>query len=319
MKHTLLLPYRAPQNVTILANQRFEATVADSELSVDEIVALAHEKRAEGIVVVPKQKITKDVINKLPDSVKVIATCSVGFDHLDIPAAKARGIFLTNTPDVLTECTADIAMLLLLNACRRGREYMEIMDSGWRKAYSQSEMLGLKVSGKTLGIYGMGRIGQAVADRARGFGMKIAYCNRRRLPPEQEKGATYFANLHDMLPHCQILSLNAPGTADTKHIINDETLALLPNNAVFINVARGSLVDEAALIRALKSGKLFAAGLDVFENEPAYNLELKEFHNVFLTPHMGSATQETRDAMGYRALENVEQALRGERPQDALW
>ncbi|WP_413581255.1 2-hydroxyacid dehydrogenase [Bdellovibrio sp. HCB288] len=319
MKHSILLPYRAPQNVVILANQRFQATTFDRELSVDEIIALAKEKKTEGIVVVPKQKITKDVIDKLPDSVKVIATCSVGFDHLEIPAAKARGILLTNTPDVLTECTADIAMLLLLNACRRGREYMQIMESGWRKAFSQSDMLGLKVSGKTLGIYGMGRIGQAVADRARGFGMKIIYCNRRRLPAELEKGATYFSDFNEMLPHCQILSLNAPGTAETKHIINDETLALLPNNSVFINVARGSLVDESALIRALKSGKLFAAGLDVFENEPAYNLELKELHNVFLTPHMGSATQETRDAMGYRALENIEQALKGQRPQDSLW
>ncbi|WP_413561172.1 2-hydroxyacid dehydrogenase [Bdellovibrio sp. HCB209] len=319
MKHSILLPYRAPQNVAILANQRFDAVIADRELTIDEVIALAHEKQARGMVVVPKQKITKEVLEKLPESVKVIATSSVGFDHLDVAAAKARGVYLTNTPDVLTECTADIAMLLLLNACRRGREYMEIMDSGWRKSYSQSEMLGVKVSGKTLGIYGMGRIGQAVADRARGFGMKIVYCNRRRLPPELEKGATYFSDLHEMLPHCQILSLNAPGTAETKHIINDETLALLPNNAVFINVARGTLVDEAALIRALKSGKLFAAGLDVFENEPAYNLELKEFHNVFLTPHMGSATQETRDAMGYRALENIEQALNGQRPQDSLW
>jgi hydroxypyruvate reductase len=193
------------------------------------------------------------------------------------------------------------------------------MESGWRKSFSQSEMLGLKVSGKTLGIYGMGRIGQAVADRARGFGMKVLYCNRKRLPPELEKGATYYSNLHEMLPHCQILSLNAPGTAETKNIMNDQAFALLPDNAVLVNVARGSLVDEEALIRALKSGKLFAAGLDVFAHEPDYDLRLKEFHNVYLTPHMGSATQETRDAMGYRCLENIEQALKGQRPQDSLW
>ncbi|WP_413294265.1 2-hydroxyacid dehydrogenase [Bdellovibrio sp. HCB185ZH] len=319
MKNTILLPYMAPRNVTALAKEKFDAFISDREMTADEIVLLALEKNPQGMIVVPKQKITQDIIAKLPASVKVIATCSVGFDHLDIAAAKARGIQLTNTPDVLTECTADIAMLLLLNACRRGREYQEIMDAGWRKSFSQSEMLGIKVSGKTLGIYGMGRIGQAVADRARGFGMKIIYCNRRRLSPELEKGATYFAKLEEMLPHCQILSLNAPGTAETKHVINDQTLALLPDNAVLVNVARGSLVQEEALIRALQSKKLFAAGLDVFENEPAYDLRLKEFHNVFLTPHMGSATQETRDAMGFRALENIEQALKGVKPQDSLW
>lgn len=143
--------------------------------------------------------------------------------------------------------------------------------------------------------------------------------NRRRLPPELEKGASYFANFRDMLPHCEILSLNAPGTAETKHIMNDETLALLPPNAVLVNVARGSLVDEAALIRALASGHLFAAGLDVFEQEPHYNQELLKYHNVFLTPHMGSATQETREAMGFRALENISRVLQGERPQDPLW
>ncbi|UYL08411.1 D-glycerate dehydrogenase [Bdellovibrio sp. SKB1291214] len=319
MKHSILLPYLAPQNVVILANQKFEAVVADRELTTDEIIQLSHDNKSQGIVVVPKQKITKDVIAQLPDSVKIIATSSVGFDHLDIHAAKERGIYLTNTPDVLTECTADIAMLLLLNACRRGREYLEIMESGWRKTYSQSEMLGIKVSGKTLGIYGMGRIGQAVADRARGFGMKIVYCNRKRLPPDLEKGATYYSDFHQMLPFCEILSLNAPGTAETKHIINDETFALMPNRSVLINVARGSLVDEEALIRALQSGKLFAAGLDVFDKEPDYNLKLKDFHNVFLTPHMGSATQETRDAMGYRALENIGQVLKGQKPQDSLW
>ncbi|MBO9668632.1 MAG: D-glycerate dehydrogenase [Bdellovibrio sp.] len=319
MKDSILIPYLAPQNVATMAKQKFDAFVADHELTIEEVVKLAHEKKARAMVVVPKQKITKEVLTQLPDSVKVIATSSVGFDHLDISAAKERGVLLTNTPDVLTECTADLAMLLLLNACRRGREYLEIMEAGWRKSFSQSEMLGLKVSGKTLGIYGMGRIGQAVADRARGFGMKIVYCNRKRLPPELEKGATYFADLHAMLPHCQILSLNAPGTAETQNILDDKAFALLPDHAVLVNVARGTLVDEEALMRALKSKKLFAAGLDVFANEPAYDLRLKEFHNVFLTPHMGSATQETRDAMGYRALENIEQALKGQRPQDSLW
>ena len=196
---------------------------------------------------------------------------------------------------------------------------MHIMEQGWGHSFSQSEMLGVKVSGKTLGIYGMGRIGQAVADRARAFGMKIIYCNRKRLPPEFEKGATYFSDLKEMLPHCQILSLNAPGTNETEHIINKETLALLPPQAVLVNVARGSLVDEKALMESLSSGHLFAAGLDVFEEEPHFNRELLKFPQVFLTPHMGSATEETRNEMGYRALNNIELVLSGKAPTDPLY
>jgi hydroxypyruvate reductase len=149
--------------------------------------------------------------------------------------------------------------------------------------------------------------------------MKIIYSNRKRLPAELEKGATYFADFKEMLPHCEILSLNAPGTAETKNIMNDETFKLLPKNAIFVNVARGSLVDEAALVRALESKHLFAAGLDVFQSEPKFNQDLLKYPQIFLTPHMGSATQETRDAMGFRALENIKSFLAGQRPQDALW
>ncbi|QDK37453.1 D-glycerate dehydrogenase [Bdellovibrio sp. NC01] len=318
MKDTILLTFAAPENVIRRSKELFDSHVATSEWTAETIAAESAKLNPKAIVVSPRQKMTADIIAKLPASVKIIATSSVGFDHLDLPAAKARGIVLTNTPDVLTECTADLAMLLLLNACRRGREYQHIMEDGWGKSFSQSEMLGIKVSGKTLGIYGMGRIGQAVADRARAFGMKILYCNRKRLPPDQEKGATYFADLKEMLPHCQIFSLNAPGTAETQHIMNDETFALLPKDAVLVNVARGSLVDEKALMRSLDSKHLFAAGLDVFEQEPNFNQDLLKYQNIFMCPHMGSATQETRDEMGYRALENIRRVLSGQPAQDPL-
>ncbi|KYG63764.1 D-glycerate dehydrogenase [Bdellovibrio bacteriovorus] len=315
----LFISYPAPPNVIKKAQGLFITTAAEKAVKAEEILAYALQYDPDAILVSHQKRISAEIISKLPKSVKIIATSSVGFDHIDIQAAKAKGIEVTNTPDVLTDCTADLAMMLLMNACRRGREYLEIMQEGWGKSYSQSEMLGLKVSGKTLGILGMGRIGQALADRARGFGMKILYTNRTRLSPELEKGAVYFSDFKEMLPLCEILSLNAPVTDETKNIMNDETFGLLPQDAVFVNAARGGLVDESALIRALESGRLFAAGLDVFQDEPNYNQDLLKFHNVFLTPHMGSATRETRDAMGFRALANIEAVLRGEKPQDSLW
>jgi hydroxypyruvate reductase len=177
----------------------------------------------------------------------------------------------------------------------------------------------MKVSGKTLGIVGLGRIGQAVAKRARGFGMTILYTDVRRLAPEAEQGARYFADLRGMLPHCDILTLHAPGGKETDSMINAETLALLPKGAVFVNAARGQLVDEDALIAALKSGHLFAAGLDVFRNEPDFDLRFASLPNVFLVPHMASATVETRSAMGNRALDNIAAVLSGKPAIDPLW
>ncbi len=319
MKDLIFLTYLAPANVLSRAQESFETISSSTELVPSDVLRITKEKNPKALIVTPRQKMTAEIIKELPDSVKIIATSSVGFDHLDVAAAKERGIVLTNTPDVLTECTADLAMMLMLDASRRGREYLEIMKDGWGKPYSQSEMLGIKISGKTLGIYGMGRIGRALADRARGFGMKILYCNTKRLTADLEKDATYFEDFREMLPHCEFLSLNAPGTPATKNVMNDETFALLPTNAILVNVSRGSLVDEEALMRALDSKHLFAAGLDVFQNEPDFNKKLANYKNIFLTPHMGSATIETRDAMGFRALQNVKQVLKGHKAQDALW
>jgi lactate dehydrogenase-like 2-hydroxyacid dehydrogenase len=236
---------------------------------------------------------------------------------MDVAAVKARGVVVTNAPDAMTECTADLTMLLLLGACRRAGEYAAVMREGWRRSVGFPDMLGLKVSGRSLGIVGMGRIGRAVATRARAFGMRVLYHNRTRLPPALEGDATFVPDLREMLPQCQVLSLHLPG-GEAGTLMTREAFALLPRGAVFVNAARGSLVDEDALVEALRSGQLFAAGLDVFRNEPAYDLRLRDLPNVVMTPHVASATVETRDAMGFRALDNIAAVLAGRPPLDPV-
>jgi lactate dehydrogenase-like 2-hydroxyacid dehydrogenase len=289
------------------------------DMTPDEVIAALADTQADALMLTSHLKFNADVIARVPEHVKIAATCSVGFEHIDVAAAKARGLPVTNTPDVLTDCTADLTFLLILGACRRAHEYEAIMRAGWRRGFGLGEMLGTKVSGKRLGILGLGRIGQAVAQRARGFGMRVLYCNPRRLPAEREQGAAYFSDFRAMLPQCDILSLHARSGPDTINIMNAETFGLLPKGAVFVNAARGNLVDEAALLAALESGHLFAAGLDVFHNEPAFDLRFAALPNTFLLPHMGSATVETRTAMGMRALDNIAAVLAGRPPIDPLW
>ncbi len=301
------------------ASALFDAVlVPERDMSVDEMLeAVRHEAR--GLMITSSQSMRADIIARLPPSVEIVATSSVGYEHIDVEAAKNRGLIVTNTPGVLTDSTADMTLLLILGACRRARDYIHIMEEGWRRGFNQSQMLGIDPRGKTLGIVGLGRIGQAVAARARAFGMSIAYTGPQRQPPESEQGAQYFPSLAEMLPHCQILTLHAPAGQQTKAMMNAAMFALLPRGAVFVNAARGSLVDEEALIAALTSGHLFAAGLDVFQNEPAYDLRLRDCPNAFLTPHMGSATVQTRSAMGMRALDNISAVLAGGTPIDPLW
>ncbi|MFT8777483.1 MAG: D-glycerate dehydrogenase, partial [Gluconacetobacter liquefaciens] len=277
----------------------------------DELVAQAQAFRPDAVVVTSSTPVSAATVAALPDSVRVIATISVGTDHLDIPAILARGITLTNTPDVLTDCNADMAMLLILAASRRAKEYLALVDSGWGRSLGLDEMLGTRVTGKTLGIIGMGRIGRALARRAQGFEMKVLYSNRRRLAPDQEEGATYFADPREMLPHCDVLSLHMPGSKDGKPVMTAELFGLLPRGAIFVNAARGSLVDEDALIAALKDGQLAGAGLDVCRNEPNPDPRLLALPNLFLTPHVGSATVETRTDMCMLALDNVDAVLAG--------
>ena len=302
-----------PPAVAGRASADFDAVLASgTELSMSALLeALSEQPSIQSVLTSSRIKFDAAAIAALPAHVKILATCSVGTDHIDVASAHARNLIVTNTPDVLTNATADLAFMLLLCAARRAREYTKIMDAGWRQRFGLADMLGREVSGGTLGIVGMGRIGQAMARRARGFDMNVVYHNRNRLPPELEQGATYYNSLTAMLPHSQFLSLHAPGGPGADGLINARMLAMLPKGAVLVNTARGTLIDENALIDALRSGHLGAAGLDVFRNEPEFDLRFNELDNVFLLPHMGSATVETRDAMGMRSLDNVAAVLNG--------
>ncbi len=318
-KPRLIVSRQIPPDVVARIHEEYDCPYTGADMDADTLIRAVKEHRADALMITSHLPFRKDVIDRLPGHIRIVATCSVGTDHIEIPAAKARGLPMTNTPDVLTECTADLAFMLMLNAFRRGYEYDRVMREGWRVHYGLGEMMGRRASGKTLGLVGYGRIGQAMARRARGFGMKILYTARNRAAPEVEEGATYFSDLRAMLPHCDALSLHAPGGAATAKVMNAETFALLPKGAVFVNAARGSLVDEAALIAALQSGHLYGAGLDVFNNEPEYDTRFAELPNTFLAPHMGSATVETRNAMGFRALDNIAAVLAGKAPIDPIW
>jgi lactate dehydrogenase-like 2-hydroxyacid dehydrogenase len=264
------------------------------------------------------EKFSAEVVARLPDCVKAIANFSVGVDHVDLQAAAARGIIVTNTPDVLSDATAEIAILCMLGAARRASEGERLVRSAGWKDWSPAFMVGVQVTGKRVGIVGMGRVGQIVARRMRGFDMEVHYHNRRRIDPALEQGARFHESLEEMLPLCDVLSLNCPATPETAGLLNAERIALLPDGAIVINTARGALVDDDALIAALKSGKLYSAGLDVYNNEPAIDPRYRELENIFLLPHVGSATRETRDAMGYRALDNLDAIFAGREPGDRV-
>lgn len=308
-----------PDAVAERARAEFGAILSqDRNLTTEELLEIAATHRVEGILLTSRVKLDARAATTLPERVRVVATCSVGYDHIDITACEARGLTVTNTPEVLTDATADLTFMLILCACRRASEYHEIMRAGWGEQYGLNHMLGTQVSGKTLGIVGLGRIGRAVARRARGFDMSVLYHDLVRLSPDLEEGATFFSDLREMLPRCEIISIHAPGSTGNEPIMNRENIALLPSGAVLVNAARGGLVDEEALIDALEAGHLFAAGLDVFPSEPEINPRLRSLGNVFLTPHMGSATVETRNAMGFRALDNIAAVLAGRDPIDPV-
>lgn len=299
-----------PGPVKARAERLFECFEPAKHIGTERLIEAANANKADALLVSLGIPIKAEAIARLPGSVKVIASTSVGFDHIDVTAANARGIAVGITPDAVTDATADVTMLLMLGACRRAKEHVRSMDQAWSVRNGFFDGLGTDLTGKTLGIVGMGRIGRAVADRARGFRMPILYHNRNRLASDLERDARYFASLDEMLPHCQVLSLNLPGGQGV--IMTHERFALLPRGALFVNSARGSLVDEDALIDALKSGQLSSAGLDVFKNEPNYDTRINDLPNTFLLPHIGTATIETRTEMSDRALDNIEAALRGQ-------
>jgi lactate dehydrogenase-like 2-hydroxyacid dehydrogenase len=320
MKPALVVSRQLPPAVRARIAAEFDAPhPGDRDLDPATVLDLLERTGAAALLISSNLPLSAELIGRLPGRVRIAATASVGFDHIDVAAARARGLIVTNTPDVLTDCTADLTILLMLAACRRAHEYNAIMRAGWRRGHGLGEMLGVRVSGKTLGIVGFGRIGRAVARRAAGFGMTILYSHPRPVPPEQANGAEHVPDLDAMLPRVDVLSLSAPGGPATANLMDARRFALMRDGAVFVNASRGTLVDEDALLAALRSGKLFAAGLDVFRNEPAFDTRFAELENVFLTPHMGSATVESRNAMGHRALDNIAAVLAGRPPIDPLW
>ncbi len=301
---------RAKHDYTVIDNPD------DRLFSADEIVEMS--AKVDAILPCHSEIFSADVVARLDPRTKIIANHSVGTDHCDLTALKSHGVVVTNTPDVLSDATAEIAFLLLLGAARRAAEGDAMVRNGEWTTWSPSFMVGTQVTGKRVGIIGMGRVGQVMAQRCRGFDMEVHYHNRSRLSAEKEQGATYHDTIESLLPHCDFISLHCPATPESKGMVNATLLNQLPDGAVLVNTARGALVVEDDLIAALKSGKLAAAGLDCFVTEPGGNPAISALTNVFMLPHIGSATFETRDAMGFRALDNLDAFFAGKEPVDRV-
>lgn len=317
-KPILVVTRRLPKAIEARAERDYEARLSADDAKVTGADILAKAAGAAAILCCPAEKMDADTIGKLPDSVKVIGTFSVGFDHVDVPAARARGIAVVNTPDVLSVATAECAMMLILVAARRAGEGERLVRSrGW-DGWAPTQLMGTQVSGRRLGIFGMGRIGRELARMGAAFGMTVHYRDQARLPADLERGATFHDNDESFLAVCDVLSLNAPGGEGTRHWLDAARIAKLPRGAVVANAARGTLIDDAALIAALKSGQVAAAGLDVYNNEPKVDPGYFELENVVLLPHLGSATTETRDAMGHLVLDGIDAVLAGKTPSNLV-
>ena len=297
-----------------------ELNLGDIAFSQDELAAAAG--RCDVLVATVTDRIDAAVMSAVGAAgrLKLLANYGVGTDHIDLPAARAANLVVTNTPGVLTDDTADMVMALILSVPRRLAEGEKLLRGGEWRGWSPTGMLGHRITGKRLGIIGMGRIGRAVATRARGFGLTVHYHNRHRLPAEVEAGleATWWDNLDAMLARVDVITINCPHTPETHHMIGAKQFALMQRQAYIINAARGEIVDENALCQALAAGKIAGAGLDVFENEPAVDPRLMELPGVVLIPHMGSATFEGRQAMGEKVIANIRVWFDGHRPPDQV-
>ena len=300
--------------------KRFDARLNPSDriMSAEEIV-----EQCQGATVLCPcgfDPIDAHLISKLPDSVKLIATISAGTQHINVSAATQRGIYVSNTPDVVAEDTADLTVGLMISVCRRLIDLDNVVRRGdWQGFKVDDPLCGLRVWGKTVGIIGLGGIGQAVAHRTRGFRMSVLYHNRKRnRTAEKEFEARYCPDLYELLALADIVSIHCPLTPETQHLIDDRAFAAMKPSSVLINAARGAVVDEDALIRALQNGVIAGAGLDVYKNEPKVNPALIEMQNVVLSPHIGTATIEARDDMGFRVMENIETFLATGEPKDRV-
>ena len=276
--------------------------VDDKLLSKEEIITQSND--CDGIISTITEDLDNEIISRLSKNIKIISNFGVGFSNIDINAAKQKNIIVTNTPDVLTEATAEIAMFIILGAARRATEGIKYArNQNWK--WSSDFLIGKELNQANLGILGMGRIGRAVARRARSFGMKIHYCNRVRLSPDLENESIYHDNIKSLFSVSDFLSINCSSTKETKHIINKKTLNYFPKGAVIANSARGEVIEDNSMIEALKSGKIFSLGLDVYNGEPNIHPEYLALSNVFVLPHLGSASYKTRKAMSDLAINNL--------------
>jgi lactate dehydrogenase-like 2-hydroxyacid dehydrogenase len=311
---------KLPDAVERRAQEMFDVTLnpTDTPLTAQQLLDCA--RSADGLLPNVTDKISAEILGASGRTIRIVANYGVGFNNVDVAAAKANGVVVTNTPDVLTDDTADIAIALMFMAARRLGEGERMLRAGRWTGWRPTQLLGTKVTGKTLGIVGLGRIGRAVAKRAHdGFGMRVLYFDPP-VPIGEAKalGAEPRASLEDVLRESDFVSLHAPSLPETRHLMNARTLALMPRHAILVNTARGDIVDEAALVAALKAGTIAGAGLDVFEQEPKIHPELLTLENVALLPHLGSATTETRVAMGDRALDNLALFFAGQPPRDRV-
>ncbi|MDX1422067.1 MAG: D-glycerate dehydrogenase [Kiloniellales bacterium] len=317
----LIVTRRWPEEVERVLEESYDVTLnaEDRPFTAEELQAAFRDYDA--VLPTVSDRITAEVMSAEPMTARLVGNFGVGFNHIDIEAAKARGLTVTNTPDVLTDCTADLAMTLLLGVARRAGEGERHLRAGEWSGWRPTHMMGTKVTGKTLGLIGFGRIGKAVAERAHfGFGMRILFYDA--YPPAAEAVAAVkaesCASVEEVLERADFVSLHCPGSAENRHLINAERLSAMQPHAFLINTARGDIVEEAALVAALKAGTIAGAGLDVYEFEPKVSPDLAGLDNVLLLPHLGSATRETRVAMGMRVVDNVRAFFAGEPPPDRV-
>ena len=308
MKPKILVSRKISDGAEEILKKEFDVNLnlEDKPYTYEELIKLSNEY--DGLISTSFDKLDKNFFDSLNGKLKIIGHVGVGYDNIHTQSAKEKNIKVSNTPNVLNDAVAEITILLILASARRiGEAYNLVKSNTWKdhRPDITKLMVGNEITGKTLGIIGMGRIGQIVADRARAFKMKIVYYNRNKLTSDLEKDATFYPDLKSMLPNCDYVSLHTPATPETKNIINSENLMLFPKHSVFINTSRGSTVDDDALIKALQNKKIYGAGLDVFNNEPNLDKRYLELENCFVLPHVGSATHETRLAMSMLAVKNI--------------
>tara|TARA_A100001035_G_scaffold260519_1_gene238840 strand:- start:135 stop:1088 length:954 start_codon:yes stop_codon:yes gene_type:complete len=288
------------------ASKTFEPIFNSNDELYSQTKVIEMSNGCDGILTSLTDKMDKDTIDKLPDTIKIISNFAVGFGNIDLEAAKKKGITVTNTPEVLSDATAEIGILLILGACRRAAEGIEAArDGGWK--WSADYLIGKQLTGTRLGILGMGRIGQKIAKIAKSLGMVIHYHNRSKLNEDKEQGAVYHDNIKSLFSVSDVLSICCPATKETENMINKETVEYFPKGAVITNVARGDIVEDEALIDALNRRKIYAVGLDVYKNEPNLNPGYLKIKSAFILPHLGSATKDTRIAMANLAIDNIDE------------